>query len=320
MKRISLAAFAIIISTLANLSRADTFGRGASSFEIPFVTIGQPGNAPDGEPNPAGAVTYTYRIGKYEISEQMIEKANAAGALGITKDVRGPDKPATSITWFEAAQFVNWLNTSTGATPAYKFDSAGNFKLWLPSDPGYNSQNLFRNSLARYFLPSVDEWHKAAYYDPAAGHYWDYPTGSDAIPDGIDFVGDPNFDAVFFDGALNPEPNNIVHVGLLSPYGSAGQGGNVREWHETAFDRVNNNAVEQRSDPGGSWAGPYSALTRSNSGIGVGPLFEGDFNGFRVAAIVPEPSASILIITASTICFMRSNIRKKTTIRRAQKW
>ena len=43
--------------------------------------IGNPGNAADttGNPNPAGSVPYTYRMGKFEISEQMIDKANAAG-------------------------------------------------------------------------------------------------------------------------------------------------------------------------------------------------------------------------------------------------
>ena len=56
------------------------------------------------------ARAYTYRIGKFEISEQMIDKANALGGLGITKDTRGPDFPATSVTWYEAARFVNWLN------------------------------------------------------------------------------------------------------------------------------------------------------------------------------------------------------------------
>ena len=72
-----------------------------------------------------------------------------------------------------------------------------NIQLWTVSDAGYNPNNLYRNSLARYFLPSVDEWYKAAYYDPTSGVYYNYPTGSDSVPDGIDFAGDPNFDAVF---------------------------------------------------------------------------------------------------------------------------
>ncbi|MCI0332092.1 MAG: hypothetical protein L0228_02555, partial [Planctomycetes bacterium] len=61
---------------------ADTFGSGANSFEIQFVQIGSPGNPPDANPNPAGAVPYRYRIGRYEISEQMIDNANALGGLG----------------------------------------------------------------------------------------------------------------------------------------------------------------------------------------------------------------------------------------------
>src|SRR5690349_13624949 len=55
----------------ASTVRADVFGSGANSFQIDFVTIGSPGNPPDANPNPAGAVPYEYRIGKYEISEQM---------------------------------------------------------------------------------------------------------------------------------------------------------------------------------------------------------------------------------------------------------
>ena len=165
---------------LVQASRADTFGSGANSFSIDFVSIGNPGNPPDANPNPAGAVPYSYRIGKYEISEQMIDKANASAALGLRKTLAGPDYPATSVTWYEAAKFVNWLDTSSGSVPAYKFDASGNFQLWTPTDPGYNPNNLYRNSLAHYFLPSENEWHKAAYYDPVAGVYYAYPTGSNA--------------------------------------------------------------------------------------------------------------------------------------------
>ncbi len=72
------------------------------------MEIGDAGNADDttGSPNPAGKVEYDYRIGKYEISEDMINKANTLGGLGITKDTRGADKPATNITWYEAAMFA----------------------------------------------------------------------------------------------------------------------------------------------------------------------------------------------------------------------
>jgi len=176
-KNVVLLWLMVGTSPIIERSLADTFGSGPNTFTIDFVTIGNPGNPPDANPNPAGAVPYTYQIGKYEISEQMIDKANALGGLGITKDTRGPDYPATSVTWYEAARFVNWLNTSTGNAPAYKFDLSGNFQLWGATDPGYDPNNLYRNKLAEYVLPSVHEWHKAAYYNPASGVYYDYPTG-----------------------------------------------------------------------------------------------------------------------------------------------
>jgi hypothetical protein len=295
---LSILIVAALSQTPVPTALGDIFGSGANSFEVEFVTIGNAGNPPDANPNPAGAVPYEYRIGKYEISEQMIAKANELGGLGITTDRRGSDFPATSVTWYEAARFVNWLNTSTGSTPAYKFDGAGNFQLWDEMDAGFNPANLYRNRLARYFLPSLNEWHKAAYYDPVAGVYYDYPTGSDMIPDGIDFAGDTMFDAVFFDGGgIESRPNNIFNVGLLSPFGTLGQGGNVREFQETAIDRVNNIVNEHRGAGGGSMNDSSNVMAAFNTPAGTAPLAESSIIGFRVSSVIPEPNGlSILLI------------------------
>jgi hypothetical protein len=281
---------ALGLGPLLSSAVADTFGLGPNSFEIQFVQIGAPGNPRDANPNPAGAVDYRYRIGKFEVSEQMIDKANALGALGITKDTRGPDMPATSVTWFEAARFVNSLNISTGNVPAYKFDPGGNFQLWQPTDPGYDASNLYRNKLAKYFLPTVHEWHKATYYDPSRGAYYVYPTRSDSVPDGIDYTGDPVFDAVFYDGGLNDGPNDITNVGLASPYGTLGQGGNAAEWAETAFGWRNDNPRESRIFAGGAWGDGPNLLAAWNS-TGSEPRFEAFYRGFRVSALVPEPNS-----------------------------
>ncbi len=304
MNRLCLAWAIGVWLVCGSAALADTFGSGANSFSIDFVSIGNPGNPPDANPNPAGAVAYPYRIGKYEISEQMIDKANAIGGLGITKDTRGPDYPATSVTWYEAAKFVNWLDTSTGSVPAYKFDANGNFQLWTPIDPGHNANNLYRNSLAHYFLPSENEWHKAAYYDPVAGMYHTYPTGSDSAPDGIDFPGDPNFDAVFYDGATNGEPNVSADAGLLSPYGTMGQGGNVREWLETQDDLRNNTTTEQHVIAGGGWGDSANVLANWNS-TSAALNDQTNVLGFRVGSVVPEPCWSRLFAALPLIVFGR---------------
>jgi hypothetical protein len=137
-----LLALVSIAGPIGERASADIFGSGANSFEIEFVTIGQPGNPPDGGPDAAGAVPYEFRMGKYEISEQMIDKVNALTGSRLSNSRRGPNKPATRITWYDAARFVNWLNTSTGNVPAYKFDDTGGFQFWEPTDPGYDSANL----------------------------------------------------------------------------------------------------------------------------------------------------------------------------------
>jgi formylglycine-generating enzyme required for sulfatase activity len=295
---------------LVELAQADVFGNGPRTFDVEFVPISEPGNAADdAQLSPVGAVDYSYRMAKYEISERMVRAANDLGNLGITLDQRGPDKPATNISWYEAARFTNWLNTSSGRAPAYKFDLNGAFQVWEPGDVGYDATNLYRNRRARYFLPSIDEWHKAAYYDRAGDVWYDYPTGSNDVPDGIDFVGDTEFDAVFFDGAANDGPNDVTDVGLLSPFGTAGQGGNVFEWHETAFDRTEIFAGAQRSEEGGAWDSPVNVLLGSHTGIGTTPLLEIERIGFRVAS-VPEPSTLILVALAFLVSHQCGRIRR----------
>ena len=291
------AAFAILSLALscASSAYADTFGSGDDTFDIEFITIGNPGNADDttGEPNPAGKVDETYRIGKFEVSEDMINKANTLGSLGITKDTRGPDKPATSVSWFEAAKFVNWLNTSSGSTAAYKFDGGGNFQLWQSGDAGFDPANLYRNSLAIYFLPSVHEWYKAAYYDPNSGVYFDFPTGSDTAPTPV--ASGTTAGTAVYNGQAGPA--DITLVGGLSPYGTAGQGGNVFEWEETDFDLVNDSTSSARGVNGGGWnvnSGSLLSLLRFSSNPASGSFDV----GFRVASI-PEPSTALLGALAS---------------------
>jgi sulfatase modifying factor 1 len=309
--------FAILLTTLVASNfpvRAwsDTFGSGANTFNIAFTTIGNPGNLPDttGTPNPAGSVSTTYRIGTYETSEQMIEKANTLGGLLITKTTRGADQPATSVSWNEAARFVNWLNTSTGSTPAYKFASqpgdagysaSADILLWTPSDAGYNPSNLYRNSLARYFLPNVDEWYKAAYYNPTSSLYYDYPTGSDSAPTPV-ASGTTGGTAVYNSQA---GPADITFAGGLSPYGTMGQGGNVYEWEETDFDLVNGPIVGSapRGVRGGTWGSNSNFLSSSNR-LSISTTSEINSIGFRVAS-TPEPSTLFLAVMASVGLLLR---------------
>ena len=288
---------AVAMASLSNISSAQTiteiFGSGVNAFSIDFVEIGNPGNVADvtGSPNPAGSVGYLYNIGKYEVSRGMVDKANLAGGLGITMaDMtnyggNGSNKPATGISWYEAAKFVNWLNTSRGFMPAYKFDLNGNFQVWSLGDAGYDAGNPYRNSLTKYFLPSCNEWYKAAYGSPASIWY-DYPTGSNTPPTGVSQGSVPN--TVVYKQARSSGPADITNSGGLSAWGTMGQGGNAFEWNETAYDGVNDTAGENVEMRGGEWYGGSESYLASSQRYDVPPSADAIYLGFRVAYIPQE--------------------------------
>lgn len=311
MKTTTAASIFLALSLLFSPAvHADTFGSGANQFDIEFIPVGDADN-PDGttgNSSPIGKVEYAYRMGKYEISRDMITKANSEGGLGITMAsmdfvTGGPrdDMPATGVSWFEAATFVNWLNTSTGHTSAYKFNGT-TFELWQSGDAGYNPVNPFRNTQAFYFLPSADEWHKAAYYDPSAGVYFHYPTGSDTAPTAV--ASGTAANTAVYDQPVSQGPADITLAGGLSPYGTIGQGGNVREWEETENDRVNDGSDSSRGIRGGLWNSSFRDL-RSSDRFATGPANEERLGiGFRVASL-PEPSAALLGALAVVGMMMR---------------
>ena len=264
-----------------------------------FVTIGNPGNAADiryyafGK----GSVAYTYNLGKYEVSRDMVLKANSAGSLGIAMaDMRsyggnGVNKPATGVSWYEAAKFVNWLNTSTGGTAAYKFDVFGNFQLWSEGDAGYNANNKFRNSLAKYVIASTDEWYKGA-YGKADGSWSNYPNGLDTQPTAV--AAGTVANTAVYNAQIGPA--DITNAGSFSAYGTMAQGGNAWEWYETAYDGINNIAGEVRELGGGSVGDDNNGLAAWNRYGTIPSEDVGYFAGFRVASV---PATSYWLLTTS---------------------
>lgn len=132
--------------------------------------------------------------------------------------------------------------------------------------------------------------------------YWDYPTGSNSVPDGIDFSGDTAFEAVFDEGFNQGFPNAATNVGLPSPYGTFGQGGNVNEWHESAYDGVNDSPSENRVIRSGDWSDAANGLRSSGRNLIPAPTLSDAGVGFRVAS-VPEPSSVILLILGAAASF-----------------
>ena len=295
----NLASIAFVLALLT-VSNADTFLEGPNQFDIEFVTIGSPGNEPFR--NDSGDVAYEYRMGKFEISRQQIQLANQLGGLEISIDDLGfldggprPELPASGISTNEAARFVNWLNESKGLPHAYKFetqpgeegyDSNALFQAWEPDEPGYNPDNILRNALAQYVVPTDQEWVKAAYYDPPAGDV------AAAYRGGIRAVPGEQFNTWRVSNGLIVD---VMAAGEDEVTGLVGMIGNVWEVNETPLGPDHLDAVSHRLRGGGSVLaftgergyGPNS-YERQNYGL------ERTVSGFRVAS-VPEPSGCWLV-------------------------
>jgi sulfatase modifying factor 1 len=285
------------ITTLISPLHADTFGTGANQFTIDFTTIGNPGNSIDTTSGwGAGGVSYSYRIGTYSISQNQIDAATASGLLNVTAGAWIGDQPAANISWYGAAAFVNWLNTSTGNQAAYKLsyaDGAWSMSLWESFDPGYNSFNQYRNANAYYFLPSMDEWYKAAYGKSDGSGYYLYTTGSDTAPTAVPSGTAPG--TAVYNQPYNQGPASVYEAGGLSSYGTMGQGGNVGQWMETQWQGNNTRPSDPRGYPAGAWVGSVDYLKSSFHNY-TGEVDSPSYSsiGFRVAS-VPEPSTYALI-------------------------
>ena len=305
MKHVSSPCVALVYAAFTLMTQlsaqADTFGTSGNEFTIDFVNIGNTGNAAD--TTTYGAVPYEYRASIYEISQNDITKATASGMSNVTAGAWSNNQPAANINWYEAAAFVNFLNTNSGKTAAYDLtfsNSQWSMALWS-SEQAWTAggTNLYRNKNAFYFLPSENEWYKAAYYNPAGTNYFLYPTGSDTAPTPV--ASGTNGGSAVFQGVASV-PAIVDSAGGLSPYGTMGQGGNVFEWNESAFDGSNSSSSESRAFRGGRWSSSGVNL-RSSVRLNGDPTGELDTIGFRVAS-VPEPSTYVLVLMGAGALYL----------------
>lgn len=294
---------------------------------IEMVTIGNVGNAPDqnfGE-GAFGAVNYEFQIGKSEVTlAQYAIFLNAVAATdthnlynpnletnltiaGISRSgssgnftyrvIGTPTRPVTFVSWFDAARFCNWLHNgrpsgaqtaSTTERGAYTLDGATSGGLTITRNPG-----------AKFWIPSENEWYKAAYHQPAAqggdaDDYWLYPTRSNTAPGNaigaLPLANHANILvssilSVTQDTGIDPAQNYLTaagsYPGSASFYGTVDQAGNVSEWTDGIVTSFNERGVR-----GGKWE-IDETLVRSSVARAADsrvPESERKSLGFRVAS------------------------------------
>ena len=293
----------------------------AELITIDWVTVGDPGNAADtsGAPNPAGAVADSFRIMKFEFQNQQYTAflnavdpngtnpnsvynanmgSNARGGISFTSGAASGskyavktdmgDKPVNFVSWFDAARVANWLQNGSTETGAYTLNNitSGNA---VAVNPG-----------ASYFLPTENQWYKAAYYKGGSANagYWDYATQSDTAPTavtagttGIGSAGNAgNFANYDLAADWNSQNGNVTTVGSnggASAYGAFDMSGNVFEWNDLTGAGGSNPGIR-----GGSWLFNASNLS-SSVGYTDAPSTRPNDYGFRLASTattpIPEP-------------------------------
>ena len=325
---------------------------GQALITIDTVQIGDPGNADDS--TGYGGVSYVYNVGTYEVNlNQYTAFLNAVAAtdtyslyntsMGMDLNIAGisrsgssgsfiysvigsGSRPVTYVNWFDAARFANWMANGqpTGAQGNSTTENGAYSLLGATSGVGFtkNAINPNTGTTTTWWIPSQNEWYKAAYYDPTkggTGGYWLYPTQSDSAPGNT--VGSGANQANYYknkysvtqSATFDPNQNYLTDGGAFSGsvsyYGTFDQGGNVWEWNDAVI------LGDRRGIRGGSWDGldgaSYESDLRSDFGGSIDPTFEDGGFGFRVASI-PEPSTALLVLMGGAVYWLVR--RKKVTL------
>jgi sulfatase modifying factor 1 len=315
----------------------------ADPIAIEWVTVGDPGNANDIPLQDSdavfGAVAYSYRIGKYNVTiGEYAAFLNAVAATdtyslynpsmgsdgnikGIQQDgssgsytysvIGSADRPITYVSWFDAARFANWMTNGQGSgsteTGAYTLNGATSGDA-VAANPG-----------AAFRLPTENEWYKAAYYSPTlnsgTGGYYAYATQSDTVPGNTigSAANQANYNtgsgfSVTQSSSYDSNQNYLTDVGAFSGsgsfYGTFDQSGNVFQW----IDMDGGSGLR-----GGSWGFSIAfGLSSSYSDPAAASNENGEY-GFRLAspvAPVPEPSTYAMAL-AGLACGGYSMFRRR---------
>jgi formylglycine-generating enzyme required for sulfatase activity len=273
-----------------------------ASVTIDWVAVGNAGNAAD--TTGYGAVAYAYQIGKYEVTNAQygaflnaaaktdnyalynsnmsslgISRSGSSGSYTYSVTTALANRPVVYVSWFDAARMANWMVNGQGngstETGAYTLNGAT------------SGVSFTKNAGAQVYIPTENEWYKAAYYNAANTSYSLYPNGQNTIT-----TADANYN-----NSVGSTTNVGTYSGDPSSYGTFDQGGNVWEWNDEVIDS------SSRWLRGGSFNNNESNL-RASYRVNYDPTFENNRVGFRVAS-VPEPTSLLLTMLAGGVMLAR---------------
>jgi len=203
--------------------------------------------------------------------------------------------PIDGVSWYTAAMFCNYLHNDR--LPTMDAVLSGAYDLRLFSDGQAEPRSHSPN--ARFWIPSADQWFRAAYYDFNNSMWRETPTPTgDPVIYGLPGIGEAGA------GIYSYLP--VGQYPLQSPSGMLDAAGSVTEWTEFAWPL---------QDP--SW--PVSGRMAVGSGYYDAPELAGYLDrlgnyqffgpnslaGIRLAAAIPTPSSFVVFLLLSFCSFNR---------------
>jgi formylglycine-generating enzyme required for sulfatase activity len=134
----------------------------------------------NGANNPRGGIT--------------LVTTNPAGSKYVVKTNFG-NKPVNYVSFVSAARMCNWLHNGSSTNI-----NSGAYTI-------VENTIFNRNINAIYAIPTINEWYKAAFYNPNNTSYWTYATQSDSVPCPVGSIGCVPFDSsTGYGGVTNLDP------------------------------------------------------------------------------------------------------------------
>lgn len=310
---------------------AITWTATAGAQPLDFVTVGAAGNRSTipsevpGRPEwQAGSVGYEYRMMRTELTvAQHFEFAQAYLQFNPQAvhdpGLRGPSLVRTAtdelimlpetthwpseMSWHMAARLCNWYHNGK-VREAWAFESgAYDTTTFVQLPNGSRLDQLTRSPGARFWIPSIDEWIKAAYFDPnrygpGLEGYWSQPNASNEvlISDYPQNGGQTN--AGFGVDRLQMDVGQYPQV--QSPWGLLDvSGGKIEHFEDAAPNR---NRLYGGTNQGFS---THFLFDRLDNVVWGSFAPDTSVNGLRLASQVPSPSTLVVFVAVCTTCFSR---------------
>lgn len=293
----SLLSVLGILAVASLRLQADTISHNGTTLEMDFVDIGYAGNVANttGFSSSAGAVSYGYRMGRFEVTADQWAAVRSADPRVGNSGVNNGEQPASFVSRNEALKFANWLTTGDVYRGAYQFNVTGALTNVL------SRTEIRAMGSTVYVVPTENEWYKAAYFKSDGSGYTLYPTGNSQPEEGVV----ANYDGGAFSSAWS------VGSGAEENNGTYDMGGNISELTESIqVSNIFNGTSTNYIVKGGNFLSSDWGLDSQNRVVIYDPDRETNDTGFRVVAI-PEPSSFVLmLLTGYGGFFLRKRLRR----------